>query len=217
MAGKPYKENGKYISNAVVRRLPRYFRYLKELLNSDILRISSKELSEKMGLTASQIRQDLNCFGGFGQQGYGYNVKYLYSEISKILGVDKNYSAIIVGVGNLGKALIGTPMFEKRGVRVIGLFDLSPEIVGKKYGEHTVMHIDTLKNFCRQNKVDIAILTIPKTEVNKTAVVLSQIGVKGLWNFSNAELDHEAFPGVKIENVHLGDSLMALCYSMASE
>ena len=136
----------KYISNAVIRRLPRYFRYLKDLLDADILRISSAELSERMHLTASQIRQDLNCFGGFGQQGYGYNVKFLYNEISKILGVDKGYSAVIVGVGNLGKALIGTPMFVKRGITVKGLFDVSPEIVGKTFGDLTVRHTDTRRH-----------------------------------------------------------------------
>ncbi len=211
------EKNEKYISNAVIRRLPRYFRYLKELLDSDIMRISSKELSEKMNVTASQIRQDLNCFGGFGQQGYGYNVKYLYGEISKILGVDKNYTAVIVGVGNLGKALINTPMFEKRGVSISGLFDVSEDTVGKTFGEHTVMHTDSMPEFCKEHKTDIAILTLPKTEVYKTAVLLAQNGVKGFWNFSNAELELKEFPGVQIENVHLGDSLMALCYSLSSE
>lgn len=210
------EKNDKYISKAVIRRLPRYFRYLRELINSDIMRISSKELSERMNLTASQIRQDLNCFGGFGQQGYGYNVKYLYSEISKILGVDRNYKAIIVGIGNLGKALIGTPMFEKRGVKISGLFDASPDTVGKTYGEHTVLDVKNMESFCRKNGVDIAILTLPKTEVYKTANLLANAGVKGFWNFSNAELSLDAYPDVKIENVHLGDSLMALCYNLAA-
>lgn len=167
-----------------------------------------------MGVTASQIRQDLNCFGGFGQQGYGYNVKYLYGEISKILGVNRSYNAIIVGIGNLGKALIGTPMFEKRGVTVCGLFDVSPDTVGKKFGELTVMDIKDMAIFCKDKNVDIAILTIPRTEVHKTANVLAEAGVKGLWNFSNAELALDAHPYVQIENVHLGDSLMALCYSL---
>lgn len=210
------EKNDKYISKAVIRRLPRYFRYLRELINSDIMRISSKELSERMNLTASQIRQDLNCFGGFGQQGYGYNVKFLYSEISKILGVDRNYTAIIVGIGNLGRALIGTPMFEKRGVKVSGLFDTSEALIGRKYGDHTVMNVDKMETFCRTNGVDIAILTLPKTEVYKTANMLAAAGVKGFWNFSNAELTLDAYPNVKIENVHLGDSLMALCYSLAA-
>ena len=207
-------KNDKYISQAVIRRLPRYFRYLRELLNNDTMRISSKELSEKMNITASQIRQDLNCFGGFGQQGYGYNVKHLYNEISKILGVDKRYTAIIVGVGNLGKALINTPMFEKRGVQICGLFDVSSDTVGRRFGEFTVMHADTMPQFCKDNNVDIAILTLPKTKVYQTASILAETGVKGFWNFSNTELKSDAFPGVMIENVHLGDSLMALCYSV---
>ena len=210
------EKNDKYISQAVIRRLPRYFRYLRELLNNDIMRISSKELSEKMNITASQIRQDLNCFGGFGQQGYGYNVKHLYTEISKILGVDKSYTAIIVGVGNLGKALINTPMFEKRGVQISGLFDVSSETVGRKFGEFTVMHADTMKQFCKDTNVDIAILTLPKNRVYQAASTLAEAGVKGFWNFSNTELNSESFPGVMIENVHLGDSLMALCYSVNS-
>ena len=169
-----------------------------------------------MGVTASQIRQDLNCFGGFGQQGYGYNVKYLYSEISKILGVNKSYTAIIVGVGNLGKALIGTPMFEKRGVSISGLFDVSHETVGKQFGDLSVMNITEMADFCKEKEIDIAILTLPKTEVYKTATVLAEAGVKGFWNFSNAELSLTDYPDVKIENVHLGDSLMALCYSLNS-
>ena len=207
----------RYISKAVIRRLPRYFRYLRELLAAGIMRISSSELAERMHVTASQIRQDLNCFGGFGQQGYGYNVKYLYGEISKILGVDRCFSAIIVGVGNLGRALINTPMFEKRGVTVKGLFDVSPEVVGTVYDKFTVRHIDEIHDFCRTNGVDIAILTLPKTEVYRMAESLAESGVRGFWNFSNAELRLENYPNVIIENVHLGDSLMALCYSLALE
>ena len=205
----------RYISKAVIRRLPRYFRYLRELLAAGIMRISSGELAERMHVTASQIRQDLNCFGGFGQQGYGYNVKYLYGEISKILGVDRGFTAIIVGVGNLGRALINTPMFEKRGVAVKGLFDVAPKVVGSTYGRFTVQSIDEIHDFCRKNKVDIAILTLPKTEVYRMAESLAESGVRGFWNFSNAELCLENFPDVIIENVHLGDSLMALCYSLA--
>ena len=207
----------KYISNAVIRRLPRYFRYLKDLLDADILRISSAELSERMHLTASQIRQDLSCFGGFGQQGYGYNVKFLYNEISKILGVDKGYSAVIVGVGNLGKALIGTPMFVKRGITVKGLFDVSPEIVGKTFGDLTVRHTDTLVDFCKAHDVTIGILTLPKQEVPRAASLLASAGVRGLWNFSNAELSLPDHPELIIENVHMGDSLMALSYRLTQQ
>lgn len=211
------EKNEKYISKAVIRRLPRYFRYLKELIDSGIMRISSKELSERMNLTASQIRQDLNCFGGFGQQGYGYNVRYLYEEISKILGVNKGYTAIIVGIGNLGKALINTPMFEKRGITVRGLFDVSEQTVGKQFGKHTVMHLDNMAEFCADKKIDIAILTLPRNQVYETSKLLAKAGVKGFWNFSNAELALEDYPDVKIENVHLGDSLMALSYLLSSE
>ncbi|MBO4343802.1 MAG: redox-sensing transcriptional repressor Rex [Clostridia bacterium] len=207
--------NKKYISKAVIRRLSRYFRYLRELLNNGIMRISSKELSQKMGLTASQIRQDLNCFGGFGQQGYGYNVKYLYGEISKILGVEKKYNAIIVGIGNLGKALINTPMFERRGITVSGLFDIDPDTVGKTFGKHTVLHIDDLKEFFEKTDVAIGIITVPRTEAANTAENLAALGVKGLWNFSNAEIMLENYPDVIIENVHLGDSLMALSYEIS--
>ena len=208
--------NDRYISKAVIRRLPRYFRYLRELLSNDIMRISSKELSERMNVTASQIRQDLNCFGGFGQQGYGYNVKYLYGEISKILGVDRGFTAVIVGIGNLGKALINTPMFEKRGVTVKGLFDVEDGTVGQSFGKLTVLDVSEMCDFCSKEKIDIAILTLPKTEVYRTAESLAKAGVKGFWNFSNAELSLENYPEVIIENVHLGDSLMALCYSLAA-
>ena len=208
--------NDRYISRAVIRRLPRYFRYLRELLSNDIMRISSKELSERMNVTASQIRQDLNCFGGFGQQGYGYNVTYLYGEISKILGVDRGFTAVIVGIGNLGKALINTPMFEKRGVTVKGLFDVADGTVGQSFGKLTVLDVSEMCDFCSKEKIDIAILTLPKTEVYRTAESLAKAGVKGFWNFSNAELSLENYPDVIIENVHLGDSLMALCYSLAA-
>lgn len=211
------ENNDRYISKAVIRRLPRYFRYLRDLLAAGILRVSSGELAERMHVTASQIRQDLNCFGGFGQQGYGYNVKYLYGEISKILGVDRGFNAIIVGVGNLGRALIGTPMFEKRGVTVSGLFDVAPSVVGTKYGQLSVQHVDEIYDFCRNNRVDIAILTLPKNEVYRMAESLAEVGVRGFWNFSNAEVRLEKYPQVIIENVHLGDSLMALCYSLAEK
>ena len=212
---KPEEPAGKRISQAVIRRLPRYFRYLRDLLDCGITRISSGELSERMNVTASQIRQDLNCFGGFGQQGYGYNVKYLYGEISKILGVDRGYSAVIIGVGNLGRALISTPMFEKRGVTVRGLFDIAPETVGRTFGEHTVQHTDTMCDFCKEHPIDIAILTLPKTAVYSAAETLAGAGVRGFWNFSNAELALPDHPEVIIENVHMGDSLMALCYSLS--
>ena len=209
------KQNDKKISNAVIRRLPRYFRYLRELIRNDIMRISSRELSEKMNITASQIRQDLNCFGGFGQQGYGYNVKFLYSEISHILGVDNGISAVIIGIGNVGKALVNNPLFEKRGIKVMGLFDTDPNVIGTTYGDLTVMDAKTTVDFINENCIDIVVLTIPKAAAQDTFNVLSETCIKGIWNFSNAEIKCPDSKNIKIENVHLGDSLMALCYEVA--
>ena len=207
--------NDKKISNAVIRRLPRYFRYLRELIRNDIMRISSRELSEKMNITASQIRQDLNCFGGFGQQGYGYNVKFLYSEISHILGVENGITAVIIGIGNMGKALVNNPLFEKRGIKVMGLFDTDPKVIGTTYGNLTVMNVRNIKEFINSENIDIAVLTIPKAAAQSTFDSLSETTIKGIWNFSNAEIICPIDKNIKIENVHLGDSLMALCYEVA--
>ena len=207
--------NEKKISNAVIRRLPRYFRYLRELIRNDIMRISSRELSEKMSITASQIRQDLNCFGGFGQQGYGYNVKSLYNEISKILGVEGGITCVIIGIGNMGKALVNNPLFEKRGIKVVGLFDTDPNDIGTNFGDLTVRDAKDCACFCHDNFVDIAVLTIPKAFANDVVTELSTTGISGIWNFSNAEITVPEGSGIHIENVHLGDSLMALCYEVA--
>ncbi len=209
------KQNDKKISNAVIRRLPRYFRYLRELIRNDIMRISSRELSEKMNITASQIRQDLNCFGGFGQQGYGYNVKFLYSEISHILGVESGISAVIMGIGNMGKALVNNPLFEKRGIKVKGLFDTDPKVIGTTYGDLTVMDAKDAESFINDNFIDIAVLTIPKAAAQSTFDELAKTDIRGIWNFSNAEIKCPAEKKIIIENVHLGDSLMALCYEVA--
>ncbi len=210
-------QNEKRISTAVIRRLPRYFRYLRELIRSDIMRISSRELSEKMSITASQIRQDLNNFGGFGQQGYGYNVKSLYSEISHILGVDSGITCIIVGMGNIGKALVNNPLFEKRGIKITGLFDSDPDVIGTKYNDLEVSDVQTIEKFCTENDVDIAVVAIPKAFANETVEKLCNVGVKGFWNFSNAEINVTSGKKIFVENVHLGDSLMALCYDICSE
>ncbi|MBP3581034.1 MAG: redox-sensing transcriptional repressor Rex [Clostridia bacterium] len=207
----------KKISTAVIRRLPRYFRYLRELIRNDIMRISSRELSEKMNITASQIRQDLNNFGGFGQQGYGYNVKSLYSEISHILGVDSGITCIIVGMGNIGKALVNNPLFEKRGIKITGLFDSDPDVIGTKYNELVVSDVQTIEDFCTENNVDIAVIAIPKAYANETVEKLCSVGVKGFWNFSNAEINVTNGKKIFVENVHLGDSLMALCYDICCE
>ena len=201
------------VSRAVIKRLPRYHRYLGELLREGTLRISSAELSRLMNVTASQIRQDLNCFGGFGQQGYGYNVKYLYGKISELLGVEEGYSAVIVGAGNLGKALAATHMFERRGITRLAMFDVSPDVVGKDICGMTVYHIDELYNFCKKENVSIGILTVPKEAAYEVSDIMLKAGVKGIWNFANMELKVHA-PGVIVENIHLGDSLMKLCYDI---
>ena len=200
----------KRISTAVIKRLPRYYRYLNDLLKVDIKRISSRELSERMGITASQIRQDLNCFGGFGQQGYGYNVDVLFNEIGKILGIDKRFTTIIIGAGNMGNALANYENFRLRGFDLIGIFDISPDKVGKEIKGIKIMHINSLKDFCGKNDVDIAILTIPSQDISDVAEKVASFGVKGIWNFSPQDLKLSS--DVVVENVHLSDSLMVLGY-----
>lgn len=200
------------ISMAVIRRLPRYYRYLGELLEKGVNKISSRELSEKMNVTASQIRQDLNNFGGFGQQGYGYNVDYLHKEIGKILGLDKNYKMIIVGVGNLGQALANYSSFEKRGFKLVGLFDVNPRLIGMSIRGFEVQDIDKMEHFVKENNVEIAILTMPKARVKQTAENLASWGIKGLWNFSAVDLYLPET--VQVENVHLSHSLMTLAYKI---
>jgi redox-sensing transcriptional repressor len=200
----------KRISTAVIKRLPRYYRYLNDLLKVDIKRISSRELSERMGITASQIRQDLNCFGGFGQQGYGYNVDVLFNEIGKILGIDKRFTTIIIGAGNMGNALANYENFRLRGFDLIGIFDISPDKVGKEIKGIKIMHIDSLKDFCGKNRVDIAILTVPSQDISDVAEKVTSLGIKGIWNFSPQDLKLSS--DVVVENVHLSDSLMVLGY-----
>lgn len=202
----------KEISQAVIGRLPRYFRYLGELKDDGVERISSQELSRIMNVTASQIRQDFNNFGGFGQQGYGYNVEYLYMEIGKILGLDKTHHLIIVGAGNLGQALANYMNFERRGFIFTGLFDINPALYGKDIRGIKVRPMEEMADFVRQNNVDIAVLTIPKTEAVRVAAQLTSIGIKAIWNFAHVDL---AVPdGVQVENVHLSDSLMRLSYNI---
>ena len=210
-----HKEHGikPYISPAVVRRLPRYYRYLRELLTQGITRISSGELSSRMNVTASQIRQDLNCFGGFGQQGYGYNVHYLFTCISEILGVGAGFHAVIIGAGDLGRALVHLSMFEKRGVDILGMFDADASMAGIEVAGVTIYSLDTLEEFCEKNRVDIAVLTLPKEDVPAVAERLVKCGVKGLWNYMGVELDYSR-DDIIIENVHLGDSLMILNYEI---
>ncbi len=201
------------VSDAVIKRLPRYHRYLGDLIAEGRLRISSAELSKIMNVTASQIRQDLNCFGGFGQQGYGYNIKYLYGKISELLGVTENYTAVIVGAGNLGRALASTRMFARRGVTKVALFDIDEKIIGTEIYGIKVYHIDELYDYCQSNNVDIGVLTVPKDVAHPVAHTLARAGIKGIWNFANTELELD-LPSVKVENIHLGDSLMHLCYEI---
>lgn len=202
----------KKISLAVIWRLPRYYRYLADLMEMNITRISSKELSHRMGITASQIRQDLNCFGGFGQQGYGYNVEYLYNEIGKILGIDTNFKVIIIGAGNMGRALANYENFEKRGFELCGIFDVKPELLGQRIKNVEVRHMEELENFLGKQAVDIAILSVPYQYTSELAERVAKAGVKGIWNFS--PMDLKLPYDVVIENVHLSDSLMVLGYRL---
>ena len=202
----------KKVSMAVIKRLPRYYRYLFDLLSMDIARISSKELSVRMGITASQIRQDLNCFGGFGQQGYGYNVESLYNEIGNILGVNNKFNTVIIGAGNMGQALANYGNFEKRGFRITGIFDVNPKIIGKKIKTIEIMSFDSLEDFAKKNRVDIAMLTVPYEHAPEAADRIARLGIKGLWNFS--PMDLKLPYDIVIENVHLSDSLMVLGYRM---
>ncbi len=205
----------KKISIAVIRRLPRYYRYLSDLLKLNINRISSRELSTRMGITASQIRQDLNCFGGFGQQGYGYNVESLYKEIGNILGLTNSFKTVIIGAGHMGQALANYGNFEKRGFMLAGIFDVDPLLVGKKIKDVKIMHLDKLDDFIKSNKIDIAILTVPYEQTPIVADRVARLGVKGLWNFS--PMDLQLPYDVVIENVHLSDSLMVLGYRIAEK
>lgn len=203
---------GKGISPAVIGRLPRYFRYLGELKDEGIERVSSQELSDIMRVTASQIRQDLNNFGGFGQQGYGYNVEYLYQEIGKILGLDRSHNLIIIGAGNLGQAIANYVNFERRGFLFRGIFDVNPALHGQRIRDMLVQPMEGMEDFVKENDIDIAVLTIPKTEAKEMAERLVGYGIKGIWNFAHVDL---RLPGhVQVENVHLSDSLMKLSYNI---
>lgn len=204
--------NNKKVPIAVIRRLPRYHRYLSELLKNDITRISSKELSKVMGVTASQIRQDLNFFGGFGQQGYGYNVEYLYNEFGEILGLSKGRNMIIVGAGNLGRALANYSNFVNRGFSLISIFDVNPDIIGKEINGIMVRDFLEVEEFIKSNYVDIGILSVPQNQTPNVAEKLAGCGVKALWNFS--PMDLKLPYDVVIENVHLSDSLMILSYKL---
>ena len=204
--------DNKEISQAVIGRLPRYFRYLGELKDDGIERISSQELSAIMKVTASQIRQDFNNFGGFGQQGYGYKVEYLYEEIGKILGLHKINNLIIIGAGNLGQALANYMNFERGGFLFRGIFDNNPALFGKKIRDLEVQPMEELETFVKENEIDIAVLTIPKASALEVAERLARQDIKGIWNFAHIDLNLPK--EIQVENVHLSDSLMKLTYNI---
>lgn len=204
------------VSPAVIKRLPRYFRYLRILIREGKTRVSSAELAKRMNITASQIRQDLNCFGGFGQQGYGYNVNYLYARICDLLGVGAGLQAIIVGAGNLGRALAKNEMFEKRGVDVVAIFDNDTTLIGQRVNEIPIIHVDELERYAATHTIDMAVLTLPKEHALEMAQRIADTDICGIWNFTSQELD--SIEGdIIVENVHLGDSLMTLNYLIANK
>ena len=201
------------VSTSVIKRLPRYYRFLGELRSNGLHRISSKELSERMGLTAIQIRQDLNCFGKFGQQGYGYNIELLQIEIGKILGLNNVKKAILIGAGYMGRALVMHFDMNTKGFTLIGIFDKKQSLCGQTMVGIPIHNMDRLDEFCRENHPDVAILCIPRSEAPEVAKTLVELGIKGFWNFSHYDLSLD-FPDVVVENVHLSDSLMTLCYNV---
>lgn len=203
------------VSISVIKRLPRYYRFLGELKEQGIIRISSKDLSAKMGFTASQIRQDLNCFGGFGQQGYGYNIESLYEEIGRILGVNKERKAILIGAGNMGRAVAVHMSFEKRGFNLIGVFDKNSALSGQILRGLPIRHTDGIYDFCKDNSPVVAVLCIPSPAARELTPELVKLGIKGFWNFSHYDIASD-FPDVAVENVHLSDSLMTLSYKISN-
>lgn len=205
----------KEISRAVISRLPIYYRYLGQLYDENVERVSSKELSTIMRSSASQIRQDLNCFGGFGQQGYGYNVKYLYEEIGKILGLDKKHNLVLIGAGNLGQALANYVNFERRGFIIRGIFDKNPMLYGQLVRNIEIRPYDEMKSFVLSNDIDIAVLTIPKESAVTVADELVNCGIKAIWNFAHVDLNVPE--GIVVENVHLSESLMKLSYDLNNQ
>lgn len=200
------------VSITVIRRLPKYYRYLTDLLHRGINRISSQELSNMTGFTASQIRQDLNNFGGFGQQGYGYNVEELHSELGKILGLDKIYKAVIAGAGNLGQAIANYRGFQDAGFEVLSLFDRNPKVLGLKIRDIDIRDVDEMESFIKENDVEIGIITVPKQSAQDIADIYDRSGIKGIWNFAPADI--KVRDDIIVENVHLNESLFSLSYFM---
>ena len=206
----------KEISQAVIRRMPRYYRYLGELLDEGVERISSSDLSRRMNVTASQIRQDLNNFGGFGQQGYGYNVQSLYEEIGRILGLDTEHKIIIIGAGNLGQALANYVKFEKLGFVITALFDVNPALKGQSVRGIPIYMLDELDEYCRTHQVDIAALTMPKSKADSIAKKVVELGIHAIWNFAHVDLRIDD-KNVVVESVHLSDSLLQLSYNIVKQ
>lgn len=203
------------ISDAVIRRLPRYYRHLTDLINRGVTRISSHSLGQEMGITASQIRQDFSCFGEFGQQGYGYNTQELRMEIGHILGVDIQHHMILIGAGNLGHALLKNFPFSQNGFVLDAAFDVNPDIVGSAINDVPILHFDDLEAYLRQHTVDVVALTIPQSIAQSTASRLIELGIRGFWNFTNVELVSSE-PDVRFENIHFADSLLTLCYRISN-
>lgn len=204
------------VSMPVIRRLPRYYRFLNELRKNGVTRVSSKELSEKMGATASQIRQDLNCFGGFGQQGYGYNVPQLCDEIGKILGLQSRHRCVLIGAGNLGRAITAHMPFRQLGFDLIGVFDNSPRIIGTQIGGQQVLDYGKIEGFVRENSPVMAILCVPAEAVRSISNDLYTLGIRAFWNFSHYDISLE-HPDIIVENVHMNDSMMTLCYKLSQQ
>ena len=202
------------VSNNVIRRLPRYLRKLDELKTAGVDRISSGELGRQMGLTSSQIRQDFSCFGEFGQQGYGYNVTALRGEIASILGTNRDFSVVLVGVGNIGRALIENFCFEQYGFHMLSAYDVRPELIGKNIGGITIQDISDLPQVFNNNDVDVAVLCVPKSMANSAAEDLTRYGIRAIWNFTNVELNLSS-ANIIVENIHFSDSLLALGYYLA--
>ncbi len=207
------REMRENISMSVIRRLPRYYRFLGELKSQGFTRISSKALADRMGLTASQIRQDLNCFGGFGQQGYGYNIDMLEEQIAEILGIPNKYGCVIIGAGNLGRAIATHMNFEERGFHLAAIFDKNESLAGRLVAGLPIRHISGLDDFCKNEKPTVAMLCVPQEAAESIGDQLVGLGIKGIWNFSHH--DFGEMDGVAIENVHLGDSMMTLCYRVS--
>ncbi len=205
------------ISSAVIRRLPRYYRHLDDLYRAGTVRISSSALAKSMGLTASQIRQDLSCFGGFGQQGYGYNVERLRSEVAEILGMNRAHTIAVLGAGNLGRALIENFPFAANGFRLVAAFDVNPGLVGTRVNGVPICHMDTLEEFLRDSPASVGVLTVPAAAAAESARRLAACGVAGIWNFTNVELPERELAGVRVENVHFADSLLTLSYMISEE